>query len=214
VDVGKHCAYLDLRNPDELATMHRLASEADVFASTYRNAVNRKFSLTPLELAERSKRGIICMTANAYGHSGPWTDRPGFDQNGQVVSGFAVREGGDGPPKFSPVFYLADLMTGYFAAAGMMAALLRRSIEGGSYSVKLSLARSAMWVEELGLLPLDDQANLPSEDNYPANLSTIPTVYGPLSFLATPLRFSNLTLPSATTLEPYGASSPNWQPTS
>ncbi len=41
-------------------------------------------------------------------------------------------------------------MTGYFAAAGMMAALLRRSIEGGSYHVKLSLARSAMWVQELG----------------------------------------------------------------
>jgi hypothetical protein len=68
------------------------------------------------------------MTANAYGHEGPW---PGFDQNGQVASGFAVKEGGAGPPKFSPVFYLADLMTGYFAAAGMMAALLRRSIEGG-----------------------------------------------------------------------------------
>jgi len=214
VDVGKRCAYLDLRNPDELATMHRLASEADVFASTYRNAVNHKFSLTPTELVERSKRGIICMTANAYGHSGPWTDRPGFDQNGQVVPGFAVREGGDGPPKFSPVFYLADLMTGYFAAAGMMAALLRRSIEGGSYAVKLSLARSAMWVEELGLLPLDEQVNLPSEDKYPAKLSTIGTVYGPLSFLATPLRFSNLSLPSATTLEPYGASSPNWQPIS
>jgi crotonobetainyl-CoA:carnitine CoA-transferase CaiB-like acyl-CoA transferase len=40
-------------------------------------------------------------------------------------------------------------MTGYVAAAGMMAALLRRSIEGGSYHVKLSLAQSAMWVQEL-----------------------------------------------------------------
>jgi hypothetical protein len=33
------------------------------------------------------------------------------------------------PPKYSPVFYLADLMTGYFAAAGMMAALHRRALE-------------------------------------------------------------------------------------
>ncbi|ADW70145.1 CoA transferase [Granulicella tundricola] len=210
VDVGKRCAYLDLRNPDELATMHRLASQADVFATTYRNAVNRKFGLTPQELASRSERGIVCMTANAYGHSGPWTDRPGFDQNGQVASGFAVREGGDGPPRFSPVFYLADLMTGYFAAAGTMAALLRRSIEGGSYNVKLSLSRSAMWVQELGLLPLDEQANVPSEDKHPPTLTTIDTVYGPLSFLASPIRFSNLSLPSAFQLEPYGASAPAW----
>jgi len=142
-------AYLDLRNSDENATIHRLGAEADVFASTYRSSVNRRFGLTPIELASQSPRGIVCMTANAYGHEGPWSERPGFDQNGQVASGFAVKEGGSGAPKFSPVFYSADLMTGYFAAAGMIAALLRRSIEGGSYNVKLSLTRSAMWVQDL-----------------------------------------------------------------
>jgi len=52
------------------------------------------------------------MTTNAYGHSGPWTERPGFDQNGQVASGFASKEGEPDKPRFSPVFYLADLMTG------------------------------------------------------------------------------------------------------
>jgi crotonobetainyl-CoA:carnitine CoA-transferase CaiB-like acyl-CoA transferase len=150
------------------------------------------------------------MTANAYGHEGPWSERPGFDQNGQVASGFAVKEGGSGPPKFSPVFYLADLMTGYFAAAGMMTALLRRSIEGGSYNVKLSLARSAMWVQELGFLPPDQQAEIPAEDEYPSKLSTLDSVYGPLSFLAPPIHFSNLKLPVATSLEPYGASPPQW----
>ncbi len=42
-------------------------------------------------------------------------------------------------------------MTGYLAAAGMMAALLRRAEEGGSHHVKLSRARSAMWVQALGV---------------------------------------------------------------
>jgi crotonobetainyl-CoA:carnitine CoA-transferase CaiB-like acyl-CoA transferase len=209
VDIGKRCAYLNLRNSEENAIMHRLAAEADVFASTYRSSVNRRFGLTPIELASRNPRGIVCMTANAYGHEGPWSERPGFDQNAQVASGFAVKEGGAGPPRFSPVFYLADLMTGYFAAAGMMAALLRRSIEGGSYNVKLSLTRSAMWVQELGFLPLDHQADIPANDEYPSKLSTVDSVYGPLSFLAPPLRFSNLELPAATFLEPYGASPPH-----
>jgi hypothetical protein len=128
--------------------MKRLARKADVFANSYRPGVNKRFGLLPAELAAKSERGIVCMTANAYGHSGPWTERPGFDQNGQVASGFASKGGEPDKPRFSPVFYLADLMTGHFAAAGMMAALLRRSIEGGSYNVKVSLTRSAVWVQD------------------------------------------------------------------
>ena len=47
----------------------------------------------------------------------------------------------------------------------MMAALLRRSIEGGSYHVKLSLARSAMWVQELGFLDLHKQNGVPTKES-------------------------------------------------
>jgi crotonobetainyl-CoA:carnitine CoA-transferase CaiB-like acyl-CoA transferase len=210
VDVGKRCTYLDLCHEHELATMLRLAASADVFTTTYRSAVNKRFGLTPDRLAAQSERGIICMTANAYGHEGPWAERPGFDQNGQVASGFAVKEGGDGPPKLSPVFYLADLITGYFAAAGMMAALLRRATEGGSYHVKLSLARSAMWVQELGFLEASALQGLPETDTYPAKMTTYDTVYGPISNLAPALRFTNLALPQTTALSPYGASRPEW----
>jgi crotonobetainyl-CoA:carnitine CoA-transferase CaiB-like acyl-CoA transferase len=124
--------------------MRSLAKTADVFTTSYRRTVNERFGLQPDAQAARSKRGIVCMTVSAYGHQGPWADRPGFDQNGQVASGFAIREGGSGKPKFSPVFYLADLITAYLAAAGMMPALLRRAREGGSYHVKLSLSQSAI----------------------------------------------------------------------
>lgn len=210
VDVGKRCAYLDLRFASDLAQMHELARSADVFTTTYRGSVNRRFGLDAASLAAWSERGIVCMTANAYGHAGPWSERPGFDQNGQVASGFAAAEGGSGRPKFSPVFYLADLMTGYLAAAGMMAALLRRAEEGGSYHVKLSLARSAMWVQELGLLDTAVQAHLPVTDTYTAQTTAIKSAYGDVGFLAPPLAFSNLRLPDATRLEPYGAGQATW----
>lgn len=210
VDVGKRCAYLDLRNADDLVTMKRLAARADVFTNTYRPGVNARFGLLPAQLAAASERGIVCMTANAYGHSGPWAERPGFDQNGQVASGFAWKEGEPHKPRFSPVFYLGDLMTGYFAAAGMMAALLRRSTEGGSYHVTLSLTRSAMWVQELGFLETTRQASLPERDSYPARMTSIDSVYGKVSFLAPPLTFSNLALPNASRLSPYGADVPEW----
>ena len=210
VDVGKTCAYLDLRDTNDLETMTRLARKADVFANSYRPGVTKRFGLSPAELAAKSQRGIVCMTANAYGHSGPWTERPGFDQNAQAASGFASKEGEPDKPRFSPVFYLADLMTGYFAAAGVMSALLRRSIEGGSYHVKLSLARSAMWVQELGFLATATQKSLPEHDTYPAKKTSIDSGYGKVSFLAPPLAFSNLTLPDASRLVPYGAEVPEW----
>ena len=93
---------------------------------------------------------------------------------------------------------------GYFAAAGMMAALHRRAVEGGSYHVKLSLARSAMWVQELGLLDVAAQADLPETDSYPAKTVSIDTAYGVVTSLVPPLTFNSLTLPTTDRLVPYG----------
>jgi crotonobetainyl-CoA:carnitine CoA-transferase CaiB-like acyl-CoA transferase len=208
VDAGRYDAYLDLRYENDLATMRQLAATADVFACTYRPTVIERFGLLPEKLAAASERGIVYMSANAYGHSGPWTRRPGFDQNGQVTSGFALEEGQGGAPKFSPVFYVADLITGYCAAAGMMAALLRRATEGGSYQVKLSLTRSVMWVQELGLLDVAAPTEVPETDTYPAETVSIDTTYGAVTFLAPPVTFGNLTLPNTDRLVPYGADPP------
>lgn len=210
VDVGKRCAYLDLNNDEGLAAMKQLAHAADVFVMTYRHDVNSRFQLLPHELVKGRKKGMVCMTVNAYGHDGPWFGRPGFDQNGQVASGFAVSEGRGGKPRFSPVFYLADLITGYFAAAGMMAALLRRAVDGGSYHVKLSLARSAMWVQELGLLDVEAQTLLPEKDIYPADMFSFDSVYGQISQLKRPLQFSNMEVRDNVQLMPYGAGKPEW----
>ena len=210
VDAGKYDAYLDLRYGKDMVTMRHLAATADVFASTYRPAVNKRFGLLPDQLAAASERGIVYMSATAYGHSGPWKDRPGFDQNGQVASGFVMAEGQGGPPRFSPVFYLADLITGHFAAAGMMAALYRRAIEGGSYQVKLSLARGAMWVQDLGLLDVAAQGEVPETDSYPAEAVSIGTAYGAVTSLAPALTFTSLTLPATGRLVPYGADPASW----
>lgn len=102
-------------------------------------------------------------------------------------------------------------MASYFGAAGMMAALLRRSIEGGSYHVKISLARSEMWVQELGFLDTAAQTSISANDTYPVKMTSIDSVYGKLSFPTPPLVFSNLVLPNDVNLMPYGADVPEWQ---
>ncbi len=211
VDEGKRCAYLDLREATDRETMQRLAIQADVFTNNYRPGVTARFGLTPPELAASSERGIICLDINGFGYSGPWAKRPGYDQIAQSAVGFAVKEGEPDKPKFSPVFYVGDLMASYFAPAGVMAALLRRSIEGGSYHVKISLARSIMWVQELGFLDTAAQTDIPTNDTYPVKMTTIDSVYGKLSFPAPPLLFSNLALSNDASLMPYGADTPQWR---
>jgi len=92
----------------------------------------------------------------------------------------------------------------------MMAALLRRATEGGSYQVNLSLTRSVMWVQELGLLDVAAQSQAPETDTYPAEMVSIDTAYGAVTFLAPPVTFSNLTLPTTDRLVPYGADPAAW----
>ena len=95
--------------------MQRLATQADVFTNSYRPGVTTRFGLMPAELAASNERGVICMDINAFGHSGPWAKRPGFDQVARAI-GFAAKEGEPDKPRFSPVFYVGDLMANDFAA--------------------------------------------------------------------------------------------------
>lgn len=210
VNQGKRSAFLDLDTPSSAQKMRELLAEADVFTLSYRPDVAKKYQITPQDAAKLSKKGIICLSINAYGHSGPWCNRPGFDQNGQAATGVSISEGSSESPRFTPVFYLNDLIAGYSAAAGMMAALLKRATTGGSYHVRISLARGAMWVQDLGYVAPDLYNLAPKEDKYPVQLETNSTVYGPVTYLAPAVKFSNMPRATLRPVVPYGADMPNW----
>ncbi|MBK8223687.1 MAG: CoA transferase [Candidatus Obscuribacter sp.] len=211
VNPGKHSAYLELNTGDNLTAMKELARQADVFTTSYRPAVNARFGLTPQELVKLNEN-IICLTINAYGHSGPWQDRPGFDQNAQVATGFAAKEGErlDGPqtPQFSPVFYLNDFLTAYLAAAGVLSALIKRATEGGSYHVKVSLARSAMWVQDMGYIEKSAYGAQREKDTYPANLVDVQSPFGTITELAPAVQFEHSPLVDILPVRPFGADKP------
>lgn len=209
VNIGKRNAYLLLTESASLARMQQLISEADVFVCSYRPTVAQRFGLEVPTLVEKHK-GLICISVNAYGHSGPWAQRPGFDHNVQVGTGFAVTEGGAEHPRLSPVFYLNDFLTGYLASAGTMAALLLRAQHGGSYHVKVSLARTAMWVQNLGYLPESAYATMPEKDEYPTNLHSFMTACGKVTELAPAVTFDRMPREDLTLLQPFGADTPDW----
>nr|WP_294506191.1 CoA transferase [uncultured Rhodopila sp.] len=156
---GKLSAHLDLRDDRDLATLRGLVREADVFSQGYRPGALGARGLSPEALAA-IRPGLVHVSLSAFGHTGPWAARRGFDTVVQSVSGMTLRQAelvpGKTPgPQFYPVSAI-DYCTGYLMAFGAMVALNRRVTEGGSWLVRISLAQVGKWIVDLGEVPAAD----------------------------------------------------------
>jgi len=173
--LGKLSAHLDLRTPEGAATLRGLLREADVFSQSYRPGAlaGRGFSA---EEAAKLRPGIVCVTLNAWGQTGPWRARRGFDSIVQTVSGMAYASGDASKPKLMPCSAI-DYVSGYLMAYGAMVALARRAREGGSWLVRVSLARTGKWIVDRGTVdakstPAEELPGLAMETPSPAGLIT------------------------------------------
>ncbi|HXI35886.1 MAG TPA: CoA transferase, partial [Burkholderiales bacterium] len=106
--------------------------------------------------------GIVCVSLSAWGTTGPWRERRGFDSIVQAVSGFAHAHGDGKTPKLLPVSAI-DYVSGYLMAFGATVALERRAREGGSWLVRVALARVGRWIAERGTLPDAEWRGLPAD---------------------------------------------------
>jgi len=149
--IGKLQAFLDLRTREGVETLRRLVRAGDVFSQSFRPGTLAARGFGPEELA-RLRPGIVYVNLSAWGATGPWKDRRGFDSIVQTVSGMAMRQGaGSEPrkPKLMPVSAI-DYVSGYLMAYGALVALARRAREGGSWLVRVSLARTGKWIADRG----------------------------------------------------------------
>ena len=163
---GKLSAHLDLRQRDDTETLRELVAEADVFSQGYRpGALDRRgFSSRSLT---QLRPGIVCVSLSAFGRTGPWAHRRGFDTVVQTVSGITTRQGELFPgasagPQFYPVSAI-DYLTGYLMAFGAMVALARRAREGGSWLVRASLAQTGRWLVDHGQVSETELQGIPTE---------------------------------------------------
>jgi crotonobetainyl-CoA:carnitine CoA-transferase CaiB-like acyl-CoA transferase len=150
---GKRSATVDLRDADGCATLRALAADADVFLQAYRPGALAARGFSAEDVA-RVRPGIVYVSICAYGHTGPWAARRGFDSLVQSASGIAwteTRAAQAESPRHLPCQAL-DHATGYLAAFGALAALARRAKEGGSWHVRLSLTQTGRWLQSLGLV--------------------------------------------------------------
>jgi CoA-transferase family III len=144
VTLGKRCARLDLRRPEQRRVFDDLLASADVLVHGYRPAALRGLGLDETA-RQRLRPGLVDVSLDAYGWSGPWRERRGFDSLVQMSSGIAaegMRLFGAAKPRPLPVQAL-DHATGYIMAAGVVRGLARRLARGAGSRTRTSLARTA-----------------------------------------------------------------------
>ncbi len=157
--IGKRSARIDLRDGNQISVLQNLVRNADVFVQSYRPGALAARGFSPEALAEL-RPGIICASLSAWGPSGPWSARRGFDSVVQAVSGIAHANGDAEKPRLLPVSAI-DYVSGYLMAFGVCAALARRAREGGSWLVRVALARVGKWIVDRGIV--SDYKGLPED---------------------------------------------------
>ena len=149
VTPGKRLVRLDLRDPAALATVKRLLASADVIVHGYRADALENLGLGSVVRQQINPR-LIDISLNAYGWTGPWRNRRGFDSLVQMSSGIAdtgMQHAQADKPVPLPVQAL-DHATGYLMAAAAIIGITERLQSGTVLQARLSLARTAQLLQE------------------------------------------------------------------
>ena len=176
---GKRACAIDLETEQGRAALRALIAGADIFLQSYRPGALARHGFGTAQVAAINP-GIIVATLSAYGESGPWAGKRGFDSLVQTSTGFNHAEAEAAhttSPKPLPAQAL-DHASGYLLALAAMAARLRQSKEGGSWKVSVALATTGNWLRNLGRI---DAITAPDP-----GFDTIADLLDPSSFGQTP----------------------------
>ncbi|GLY19023.1 putative L-carnitine dehydratase [Kineosporia sp. NBRC 101677] len=198
---GKRSALLDLDTG--AGRLHELLERADVILLGYRNGALDAHGLSPEALHDRYP-ALIVVNLDAWGTTGPWAQRRGFDSIVQAAVGIAdVYRLRDGRPGALPVQAL-DHATGYgmvAATVGLAAARLRHGVSGVA---RLSLVRAA------DLLFRSKAPDVPVHPLDAPGLLTTDSPYGELRYVPSPFDLYGGPLPYPHPPHTYGADAPEW----
>jgi len=211
--LGKLSTFLDLERAADAGMLASLIRDGrcDVFSQSYRPGSLAARGFGPAALA-KLRPGIVCVDLSAWGSAGPWSERRGFDTVVQCVSGMAMMQGGGETPRIMPVSAI-DYVSGYLMACGAMVALERRAREGGSWRVRVSLARTGRWIADRGVVEPAQMAGVPAElaDDAIARITLeTPSPLGRIRHLAPVARMSETPPYWARPPVPLGHDAPAW----
>lgn len=121
---GKKCIAVDLKNPDGLALIRRLAKDADVIMHNMRVGVDKRLGIDAQSL-RAANPNLVYLHSSAFGQKGPQATNSGFDPVTQPFSGHSIRAGGQGNDPIVHHIPVLDYGTGALGAVGILQGLLQ-----------------------------------------------------------------------------------------
>lgn len=216
IHLGFRSTWMDLNQSAYQATALEVLKGADVLVENFRGRKIANLGLSAEQVAA-VRPGIIYTSLRAFGWEGPWQDRGGFDMDANCTSGFAVLEGSAQHPLLPPTVILNDYLAGYLTAMGVIAALILRAQQGGSYHVRCSLTRFSMWYSQLGVFdPAYVRETIEHPDHKPilGGGITFSGAYGKQLHLEPGITFSKTPghwhVPGHPVVAPRGSGDPEW----
>ena len=135
---GKRSLAVDIATPEGAELVASLAGEADVLVENFKVGALARYGLDQATLRARNPRLIYC-SISGFGQDGPYASLPGYDFIVQAMGGLMSLTGEpDGAPMKAGVA-LTDILTGLYAANGILAALHQRTASGCGQWVETSL---------------------------------------------------------------------------
>ncbi len=184
---NKRSLTLDLKAPEGRDVLLKLAETADVVVENFRPLVKQRLGIDYATLREVNPR-IIYASISGFGQSGPYRDRPGFDQIAQGLGGIMSVTGlpGQGPVRAGVP--IADLSAGHFLAQGVLLALIERDRSGEGQWVHTSLLEAQIAMMDFQAARWLIEQDLPGQagNDHPTSIPTgvFPTADGHINIAA------------------------------
>lgn len=177
---GKRNAYLDLSVSEDRQTAARLVRDGDVFVQSYRPGALARYGPSVPEMVHLNPH-LIAINLNCYGHSGPWQNRPGFEQlpfplhrDGDGAGGRAeTAAGADIPERLPERIFSHPECAGCAGATGA---------GGGAWQVDVSLCRTATWLQQQGMVDGWQNATGPEDEWVQCCMATENGPFGELTY--------------------------------
>ncbi len=138
INRNKKSIVVDIKNPDGLEIVKRLADESDILVENFRPGVLDRLGLTYADLSARNP-GLIWASISGFGQTGADRDRPAYDMIVQAISGGMGMTGEPGRSAVRSGIPIGDLSAGMYAVIGALAALEERRRSGRGQYIDVSM---------------------------------------------------------------------------
>ena len=177
VNRNKRSLSIDLKSAEGKEVLYELVKKSDVFLQNFRFGTADRLGIGYADLKKINPKIVYC-SISGYGSAGPYRDRPGQDLIVQGYSGSMFSVGALGDDPTPSALWGADVMTGYQAVIGILAAIESRHQTGTGQHVEIDMLSVVMDCQLQEIVTFLNTDRMPTRMEERSAHASIPAPYG------------------------------------